>query len=303
VSTSSPAPTFEDISRQPDPRLLTLENIAASVIAFSDKRYKARQTGQPFGPITPWQKVNDQWAGSIPDGIHMVLGMPGVGKTAFALQIATCCGCPCLYVTVEMSPTELMRRITARITGTYLGKLKDGSLSAATVTDHVKKATAQCPVLTIFDGTQQAIQAEQIKIAAQDLKDNSPNGFVLVIIDSLHSWADTNRPDLSEYERISAACAELQQLASGLACPVIAIAERNRASAKQDDNQLNAGAGSRKIEYGCETLISLTTNNERTERNDKYLDVILTFTKNRNGTPGKQVPLLFNGALQKYTEA
>jgi len=56
-------------------------------------------------------------------------GQPGTGKTAFALQVAAQCGFPCLYVTCEMAPLELLRRHTARVTRTYLNRFKSGELS------------------------------------------------------------------------------------------------------------------------------------------------------------------------------
>src|SRR5207248_794775 len=53
---------------------------------------------------------------------------------------------------------------------------------------------------------------------------------LLVVVDSVHSWAEAFPGDVAEYDRLNLAIGALRSLARGLGRPVLAIAQRNRAS-------------------------------------------------------------------------
>ena len=92
-----------------------------------------------------------------------------------------------------MRPGELLRRITARVTRTFLGKLKDGTLTGATVHELATRAAAQCPRLIIADATEAYARPDWIKHVAESLK--AGNDHFLIVVDSLHSWAESARPN------------------------------------------------------------------------------------------------------------
>jgi replicative DNA helicase len=285
------------------PELFPLSRLIDSVAAESNRRFTARSTGQPFGPLTPFPKLTEQWGGCISDGLHIVLGGSGVGKTALGLQLAGECSCPCLYITCEMTPGELLRRTTARVTKTYLGKFKDGTLTGRTVADLAGKAAEQCPRLVIADATQVYARPEWIKQAAETIK--AGNDHLLIVVDSLHSWAESAGAESQDYELISAACRELRTLAANLECPIIAISERNRASFAKgaSKDKVGAGAGSRKIEYGSESVLSLERDDDQGPSPTGDQAVTLQFAKNRNGAAGREIKLIFEGGFQRYREA
>jgi hypothetical protein len=79
---------------------------------------------------------------------------------------------------------------------------------------------------------------------------------------------------------------------------VLAIAERNRPSMKLGG--ISASAGSRKFEYGGESVLALDRDNDVDIAGD--VAVTLTIEKNRNGAPGQKIKLAFNGALQRFIE-
>jgi replicative DNA helicase len=283
------------------PKPLKFGSLIDDLEAEARDRHLAKTEGKPFGAVTPWPTVTDHWGGSIPQGLHIILGGSGVGKTAFALQLAAGCKCPCLYVTCEMTPAELLRRTAARVTKTYLGKFKDGSLDPGIVRAKAEIAAEQCPDLSIMDATQVYASPAHLLDVAQAIKKNHEH--FLIVVDSLHSWAggDPNAP--GEYEQVSAATRQLQNLAAKLECPVIAISERNRASFGKgaSADKIGSGAGSRKLEYGSESVLSL----ERSEdAGNGTGDVIIeaTFAKNRNGKQGAMLELIFAGGFQNYSE-
>jgi hypothetical protein len=121
---------------------------------------------------------------------------------------------------------------------------------------------------------------------------------VLIVVDSVHSWAEAAPVDVDEYTALNDGLAALRRIARNLNCPVLAIAERNRA--KMSAGGLDASAGSRRFEYGAESVLAL--NRDKDEGADGEAKVTLTIEKNTNGAAGKRLPLLFNGALQRFTE-
>lgn len=277
---------------------------------FSERIESARLTGAKIGPVTGFSQVDNELCGAFYPGLHVVTGNTGAGKTAFCLQIACQCGCPALYVTCEMSPIELLRRIAARVTDTPLHKFKNPAccISAAEMKQRARIAVESAPELVIADSTLAFWDRRSLLEQASMMRDISESEHLLIVIDSLHSWASWL--NIEEYDRLNLALKSLRELASELECPVLYIAEQsktaNRANSKGQDLGSSAPAGFRGIEYGAETVIGLRAEVDELGRpiSDAYgcTPVTLTFHKNRNGAAGKPISLSFDGALQRFEE-
>ena len=282
----------------PLPPLARLGDLLAAWQAEAEAAHLARVVGIPRGPVTGLAALDQELGGALPAGVTVVHGSPGAGKSALALQIAATCGAPALYVTCEMSPLELFRRHTARVTATFLGKFKSGELQPADSLALARRAAAAAPLLTFADATRTAAPARWLADVTPAVRGAAEH--VLVVIDSVHAWADALLPEAPEYERLNAALAALRKLASGLTCSVLVVAERNRAS--MTSGGLSAGAGTRKIEYGAELVIDLGRDEKAVADANSEVPVTLTLAKNRNGSPGRKVELRFHGALQRFRE-
>jgi replicative DNA helicase len=268
--------------------------------------HQAALSGIPRGPITGLRKVDEALGGAFQVGLHFVHGTPGAGKTAFALQVAGVNAadprpealCPVLFVSCEMGTLELFRRVVARVTGTYLGRLKSGELHPSESLDLARTTAGTVPNLHLCDATNAPAATEYLRGLAEMKRGDAPR--FLLVVDSLHSWAEGwSAEGASEMDYLPLAVSELRRLAQVIQCPILAIVERNRASMNSEGQ--SAGAGSRKIEYGAETVISLGA--EERETVDGEVKVKLTFPKNRNGAKGKTVDLLFSGREQRFREA
>jgi replicative DNA helicase len=285
----------------PTPRLYPLSALLPDFCADAAAAHEARITGKPRGPISGLETIDKELAGAFSPGIHGIHGNAGAGKTAFGLQIASSCQCPALLVTCEMAPVELLRRLTARITGTYLGRLKSGEMPPDAAEALARQTIEALPMLAICDATTAPATPEYLLQAATATRRDAQH--FLMLVDSLHSWAGALTATLdtaTEYETLNTGVAALQSLAARLRAPVLFIAERNRATMK--DGGLNAGAGTRKIEYAGETVLSLDREIDAPENGAGEVAIKLRFSKNRNGAAGKTVALQFNGALQRFTE-
>jgi replicative DNA helicase len=288
--------------QQPQPRLYALSSLLGDFRADATAAHEARTSGKPRGPITGIASLDRELSGALTPGVHGIHGNAGAGKTAFAWQVAASCQCPALFVTCEMGPVELLRRLTARATSTYLGRLKSGEMTPAEAEARAREAIESAPQLHMVDATIAAASPQYLLQAASIVRGDSKH--FLLVVDSLHSWAgalSSTAPGASEYETLNAGVAALQSMAAKLQAPVLFVAERNRDSMKSGG--LNAGAGTRKIEYAGETVISLDRDTDAREDGGGEVPVKLKFAKNRNGAAGRTVDLLFHGALQRFREA
>lgn len=287
-------------TNEPAPPLMRLQDLLSAWDAEAAALHRAKQTGQARGPVTGLPKLDRELSGHLANGVHVLHGAPGVGKTAFCLQLAAECGCPALYVTAEMAPLELLRRITARKTGTFLGKFKTGELDPQHAGELARKAIAELSHLAILDATQAYPTAPALLKAAEATRNTVPeNRHLLIIMDSVHSWSEGAQGE--EYDRLNEHLAALRALTHRLSCPILAVAERNRQSMGRGGQ--SASAGSRKFEYGAETVLDLDADPDAKEDGSGEKPVTLHLRKNRHGALGKAISLRFHGALQSYREA
>jgi replicative DNA helicase len=268
---------------EPTPRLTRLGDLLGEWEADAIAAHQARVSGVRRGPVTGLPGLDLELGGALDAGVHVVHAGPGVGKTALCLQVAASCGCPSLYVTCEMKPLELLRRITARLTGTYLGRLKSGELAPADSLRLARQAVAAAPDVVLADATQAFASAGWIRAAAAVARGDHEH--LLVVVDSVHSWAEAFPGDA----------------AGGLGCPVLAVAERNRAT--MSTGGLNASAGSRRFEYSGASVWDLQSERDAHPDAAGGVPLTLTLAKNRNGAAGRRLYLAFHGALQRFAEA
>lgn len=289
----------------PRPQLCRLSDLLDAWETDAQGAFDARVNGAARGPLSGLPSLDKELGGCFAPGLHIAHGQPGAGKTAFALQVAANCGCPCLYLTCEMAPLELLRRLTARSTQTFLGRLKSGEMPPRDSLELARRAVATVPHLALVDGTRAYASPSYLHECAQIVRAQAGGErpkHLLLIVDSLHAWAESAPPcGATEYDTLNAALLSLKRLATTLGCPILAIAERNRGA--MTGGGLSAGAGSRKIEYGAETVLDLERGEGAREDMAGEVEIKAKFCKNRHGAAGRAVSLKFHGALQRFQEA
>lgn len=280
------------------PRLLPLSSLLDDFQDDAADRHNAYTKGIARGPVTGIASLDKALGGVLEPGLHPTHGGPGVGKSAFGLQVAATCGFPALFVTTEMRPLELLRRIIARTTGTYLGRLKTGEYAPETVMQKAREAVGSVPHLAIADACDTYADLDWLRTAALAVRGDAKH--LLIVVDSVHSWSEAAGTELTEYDRLGAALDGLCQLAGALDCPILAIAERNRVSMK--DGGMNASAGNRAFEYSAESVLSLDVDDKTPAPSPDEKVIKLEVAKNRNGPAHKGIRLAFHGALQQFRD-
>lgn len=284
---------------EPVPGLLQLGELLGELRRDAEEAHQAMKEGKPRGPITGLPQLDKHLGGRLAPGLNVIHGGPGIGKTAFALQLAATCGVPALYVSVEMAPLELLRRIIARHTTTSLDFIRAGSLSPEQIMEKAQSAIAALPSLAILDATETYASTKVLEAAAMWVRGNDQR-HVLVIVDSIHSWVDSCPSEADEYTALNSGVAALRVLGRRLDIPVVGIAERNRSSMK--GGGVSASAGTRKFEFGAEAMLELDQEEGAARNGAGEVPVKLKIPKNRNGQKGQTVNLLWHDAYQRFRE-
>ena len=295
-------------------RLLPLGKLAELWAAEAEAARAARLAGRPRGPVTGFPTLDAELGGYLRPGLHFVHGEPGTGKTAWAFQVAAQCGTPAVFVSCELHPLALVRRLVARLTATFQGRLEDGEKTPDAMLELFARAVDACPQLALVDATRAHVEAWQadageapgLRELAGYWRESHGAASVLVVVDSLHTWAAASPRAMgaTEYEYVNAGLAELARLAAELAAPVLVVAERNRMSMR--DAGQSSAKGSARIEYAAESIVSLNreTDAEGEWRPDAAGEYHLyaKLVKNRDGRTGPKVRMRFHGGLARLRE-
>lgn len=279
----------------------TLNELVDPLVLDNEAARHAQETGRPRGPVSDLKLLDESLGGFLANGLHILQAGPGCGKTALALQMCSDCRFPALFVTVEMPMLELFRRLVARQTGTFLQRLKTGELTTAEITKLAKVTAERLPLVAIMDGTKGYAAPRLILEAAQGMRGKAQADNVLVVIDSLQTWARSSGNDGSEYDLVSVHAQTAEKPAAHLAAPVVTISHRNRQSNKSGGG-LYGGKGSGDIEYLAESVIDLERDLKNKDDSNGEVPISVTIWKNRHGMAGTSFDVQFCGRLQVFRD-
>lgn len=285
------------------PLVLRFADLIDAFGADVDRKYEARQAGRRLGCGTGFAGLDADLGEYLENGLHLVQGAPGAGKTAFGLQMAARCGFPALYISTEMPALELLRRTTARETNTFLRKLKTGELGKMESVRLAMKAAQACPDLAIVDGLKVYPTADFVIRTATALREVCKAESVLIVLDSAQGWIRQrmSRFRTMEYEETNNAIGELCEIADTVRCPVVTINHRNRVGNKEGGG-MHSSKGSGDWEYFIETGIDLAPEKNSGPDANGEVPIAATIWKNRNGIPNITRYLKFAGAVQSFRE-
>lgn len=227
---------FEIAQRRVTDTTRLLGDVLGPTLDEMEKRYEhgSTLTGVPTG----YSDYDELLAGLQPSNLIVVGARPSMGKTAFALGMATYAGLhahrPVLVFSVEMSQLEVSQRILcaeARVDSTKVrtGRLHQGDW---TQLSHAVGRLAEAP---IYIDDNPNVTVMEIRAKARRLKSRIGD-LGLIIIDyvqlmSGRSGAENRQVEVSEISR------SLKILARELNTPVVALAQLNRALEQRADKR------------------------------------------------------------------
>jgi adenosyl cobinamide kinase/adenosyl cobinamide phosphate guanylyltransferase len=287
--------------RDARPHIYNNNDLKTMYTRISTRKWDAQMSGRRLHLDWGFERLD-----KVTDGIHPGLialhGPPGVGKSAWALQVAQQVDAPVLYLTAEMAIEELVRRMVARTARKPMGELLSATLSREEEAMLVSSALDTSQVRFVDASTTQVSLAYMVEVLT-DLRKVSRDGHAMLIVDSLHTWINqflAEAEDGTEYNAINYGVNELRRIANHLSIPVMIVCERNRAS--MADGGLSAVAGSRTVEYRSDIVFGMDKASEQHDDHGIVKDITLSVLKNRSGGSGVELTYSFNGSYMGFWE-
>ncbi|MFM8650104.1 MAG: replicative DNA helicase [Actinomycetota bacterium] len=273
-----------------------------------EKRFesKVQLTGMPTG----FTDLDAKILGLQKSSLVIVGARPAMGKTAFALNVATNVaqksGLPVLIFSLEMSHSELTMRILSSEAGVESSKLRTGNLSVSEWT-MINNAIGRLDQQLIFLDDNPRVTVMEIRAKARRLKAKY-GGLGLIVIDYLQLMsghgAENRQLEVSEISR------NLKILAREMEVPVVALSQLSRQLETRQDKrpQLSDLRESGSLEQDADIVMFLhrpemyrSEKGESAENTEKGIaEVILS--KHRSGPTGT-VKLVFMAETTRFVNA
>lgn len=231
-------------------------------------------------------------------GLHegeliIIAARPGMGKTSFALNLATNAAFTTdkaiAVFNLEMSAEQLVNRMISAVGSIEGDKLKTGMLNH---TDWKKynEAMSQLADTNIYIEDNASITSAEIKAKCRRLA-NSEKGLALVVIDYLQLVTTGGRTESRQVE-VSDISRAFKTMAMELKVPVIALAQLSRNAERRETNQPRLAdlRESGSIEQDADLVMFLNRQdyyeNKTAENKATIVPVDLIIAKHRRGSTG-----------------
>jgi replicative DNA helicase len=280
-----------------------IDSNAAAKMAYDRVQQISEQKEGLIGVATGFADLDAVLRGLQPGRLYVVGGRPAMGKTSFALQMAEHAAilknARVGIVSLEMATEELAIRILTQLSGVPVDHFYD---KKATILDWQIWAKS-CKKLadskiSIDDNALHSLASIRQSIKQLAKKNN---GLDLVIIDYLQLVSSQQRKDNRERE-VSEISRGLKQLSKEMACPIVVLAQLNRALEQRANKtpQLGDLRESGAIEQDADVVIFVHRpefyDPDKQEIKGKAMAII---AKNRHG-PTKTIGLTWRGELSRF---
>lgn len=279
-----------------------IKDILVETVAQLEKLYNQKQhiTGIPTG----FSDLDYKTAGLHGSELILVAARPAMGKTAFALNIATNAAVrakvPVAIFSLEMSKEQLTTRILSSEAMIDSNKLKTGKMEEE---DWIKLSEGLEPLseADIYIDDTPGISITEIRAKARKLKLEKNIG--LIVIDYLQLVSGSgNRKNGSREQEISEISRSLKILAKELNVPVIALSQLSRAPEQRKDDHrpmLSDLRESGAIEQDADIVMFLYRDDYYNPDSDNKNIAEVILAKHRGGSTGT-VELLWLGSFTKF---
>ena len=272
------------------------------VDSFTELEELYNRKGHITGVPTGFVDLDYRLAGLHGSELILVAARPAMGKSAFALNIATNAALrgntPVAVFSLEMSSKQMTNRILCSEAMVDSNKVKTGKLEDE---DWSKLAEAIGPLSEtgIYIDDTPGISIMEIRARCRKLKIEKHIG--LVVIDYLQLIQGSNKRNGSREQEISEISRSLKILAKELEVPVIALSQLSREAEKRQDHRpmLSDLRESGAIEQDADIVMFLYRDDYYDKESKKQNVAEVIIAKNRGGSTGT-VELGWLGSYTKF---
>ncbi|HEX8949112.1 MAG TPA: replicative DNA helicase [Dissulfurispiraceae bacterium] len=294
---------FDIADRRTEASFADMNSVIKDSIKMIEQLFDKKETitGVPTG----FKDLDELTSGLQAGDLIIIGGRPGMGKTAFALNIAQHVGVemkePVAIFSLEMSKEQLAMRMlcsegmvdASRVRKGFLGKQDWPKLTSAA------GRLAEAP---IFIDDSSALTALEIRAKARRLK-REHKGLSLIVVDYLQLMRSKGNFDIREQE-IAEISRSLKALAKELKVPVIALSQLNRAVEHRGDRKPTLAdlRESGAIEQDADIIIFLYRDGETNKNDPAVRNIVkIDIAKQRNGPTGV-INLTFLSQSTKFVD-
>ena len=292
---------FDVMQKKNQKGYAAIKDILVDTFAGLEKLYNQKQhiTGVPTG----FADLDYKTAGLHESDLILVAARPAMGKSAFALNIATNAavhaGVPVAIFSLEMSKEQMVNRILCSEAMVDSNKVRTGKLEDE---DWAKLAEAIGPLSEtgIYVDDTPGISVMEIRAKCRKLKLEKNIG--LVVIDYLQLIQGSNRTrGGSREQEIAEISRSLKILAKELDVPVIALSQLSRAVEQRPDHRpmLSDLRESGSIEQDADIVMFLYRDDYYNEDSERKNIAEVIIAKHRGGSTGT-VDLGWLGSYTKF---
>ena len=292
---------FDTIQTRNQKGYVPIKDILVDTFTQLEQLYNKKQhiTGVPTG----FADLDYKTAGLHNSDLILVAARPAMGKSAFALNIATYAATranvPVAIFSLEMSKEQMVKRILCSEAMVDSNKVRTGTIDD----EEWSKLAEASGVLSeskIFIDDTPGISITEIRAKCRKLKLEQDIG--LVIIDYLQLVQGTGKRTVGSREQeIAEISRSLKILAKEINVPVIALSQLSRAPEQRPDHRpmLSDLRESGSIEQDADIVLFLYRDDYYNEDSDKKNVAEVILAKHRSGSTGT-VELLWLGNYTKF---
>ena len=272
------------------------------VETFSELERLYNQKGYITGVETGFTELDYKTSGFHKSDLIIIAARPAMGKSAFAINIATHAAVnnnvPVVIFNLEMSKEQVANRILCSEAMVDSNKIRTGKIDD---NEWIKLANAsgRLAEAPIYIDDTPGISIMEIRARCRKLKLEKNIG--LVVIDYLQLVQGSNKKNSSREQEISEISRSLKILAKELDIPVIALSQLSRSAEKRDDKRpmLADLRESGAIEQDADIVMFLYRDDYYNQDSEKKNIAEVILAKHRGGSTGT-VDLLWLGNYTKF---
>ena len=264
-----------------------LKDVLVGSFAELEKLYN--QKGNVTGITTGFIDLDNKTAGLHNSDLIIIAARPAMGKSAFAINLATNAAVkahvPAVIFNLEMSKEQVGNRILCSEAMVDSNKIRTGQIEDE---DWMKLATTlgELSEAPIYIDDTPGISIMEIRAKCRKLKLEKNIG--LIVIDYLQLIQGTGKKNASREQEISEISRSLKILAKELNVPVIALSQLSRTAERRDDKRpmLSDLRESGAIEQDADIVMFLYRDDYYNEDTEKKNVAEVILAKHRGGSTG-----------------
>ena len=289
----------------------SVESVVETVFDTTTKM--SNLTGEVIGINTGFDSLNKYTQGLQPGALIILAARPGMGKSAFAMNLATNVAASnkngqagVAIFTLEMSSEQLVERMYAADASIRLNQIRSGKMSKQEWS-RFNYARTNLKALNLYFDDDSNPTVASIRAKCRRLKADGKLDFI--VIDYLQLMGvEKSLERASTVERVTSITRGLKLMARELNVPVLALSQLSRKVEEREEDKrrpmLSDLRDSGSIEQDADIVMFLYRDEYYNKKSEHKGEADLIIAKNRSGslTSEDGVPFIFNGEFQKFRE-